>query len=608
MRCSKIKTSMGLSSILNLKYLKRLLGLFRLEYRSYKWHIILLGFLSFFGGFLEGFGVTAIIPLFSFIDKGKAESTDLISQFIEKFFNILHLPYTIKFLLIFILVIFLLKSVVLFLTNYISAYITKKYEKETREELLRLTLKSDWSYLLKQKIGHLNKVLNLDVENSSAMLTYISLILISFANLFIYSVLAFNVSPIIALLTVLFGLFVFFIFKPLLYKNKVLSGKVSELYKDIAHYVDEVILGIKSIKSMYLERQIIDCGRGSFEKMRSLNMRMAVLVHLTSALLQPMGIILIIGIFAYFYKFSAFSFAAFAVVVYAINKIFLNIQATQGQLNRLTTFEPYLVDLVNYKREAVKYKEKDMGDKEFSFNKRLEVKEVDFTYNKEKGILHNINFSVEKGEMIGIIGPSGAGKTTMTDLLLRLFNPTKGEILIDNIPINNIKLSEWRKNIGYVSQDAFLINDTVENNIKFYNDKMSNEDIIEAAKLANIYEFINQLPEKFNTIVGERGVSLSGGQRQRIVLARVLATKPEILVLDEATSALDSESEAQIQKAIEDFKGKITVIAIAHRISTIMSADKVISLDEGKIIEIGSPDELLRDINSYLYKVYNLKQ
>lgn len=602
------RVSAGLTSMLNIRYLKRLLGLFKIEYRAYKWHIVLLGFLSFLGGILEGFGITAIIPLFSFIDKGKADSADLISQFIEKFFAFFHLPFNLTFLLVFILVIFLAKSVVLFLTNYIAAHITKSYEKDTRSELFGLTLKTDWNYLLNQKIGHLNQILNVDVANSSAMLTYISFILITIANLTIYSLLAFNVSPLIAMLTVLFSIVIFFIFKPLLYKNKVLSQKVSELYKDVAHYVDEIILGMKSIKSMNLEEPIISSGKSNFEKMRFLNMKMALITHATSAMLQPMGIILIIGIFAYFYKLSTFSFAAFAVVIYAINKIFINIQAAQAQLNRMTTFEPYLTAIVDYKEEARKYQEKDIGNKDFFFDKAIEFKNVYFSYSSKKGVLKDINFSIKKGDMIGVIGPSGAGKTTVTDLLLRLFKPTRGGILIDGTYIRDIKLSQWRKRVGYVSQDTFLINDTIENNIKFYNDNVSQEDIIEAAKLANIYDFIEKLPEKFNTPVGERGMILSGGQRQRIALARVLAIKPDILILDEATSALDSESEMLIQKAIEDFKGKVTVVAIAHRISTIMSADTVIAIDKGKVIEKGTPKELLKDKESYLYKVYNLKK
>ena len=210
--------------------------------------------------------------------------------------------------------------------------------------------------------------------------------------------------------------------------------------------------------------------------------------------------------------------------------------------------------------------------------------------------------------MIGLIGPSGAGKTTIVDIILRLFNPTKGEILLDGNNINSININEWRKNIGYVSQDIFLKNDTIANNIKFYNDSISDREMKEAAKMANIYDFIQSCPDKFATVIGERGLLLSTGQRQRIVIARILARRPKILILDEATSALDNESEVQIQEVIENLKNKVTVLLIAHRLSTVMNCNKLLVLQDGEIKEQGSPKELLADENSYYYKVSNIRQ
>jgi ABC-type multidrug transport system fused ATPase/permease subunit len=597
----------GLFTIVNFVHLKKLFSLFGKEYGAYRWHIVLLGFLSFFGGILEGFGITAVIPIFSFVNKGKAESTDFISQFIEKFFSYLHFPFTIKFLLIFILSLFVVKAIVVFVASHISAHITTTYERETRNELLDLSLKSNWSHLSTQKVGYLNQILTTDVANSSALLTYISRFLITITNLIVYILLAFNISPIIALLTVAFGLVVFFIFKPLLYKNKVLSQEVAQLYKDSAHYVDEVVIGIKAVKSMFLERQVAGRGSKYFAKLKNLSMRMVVLKNITNALLQPLGMVLVVAIFAYFYKTAAFNFASFAVIVYAINKVFANVQIAQIQLHQVSSFSPYLSAIVNYKNDATQNKEKDAGGSAFAFTRQLEFKNVSFSYGADKGVLSQIDLSIKKGEMVGIIGPSGSGKTTVTDLILRLFKPNDGEILIDGESISSIQLSDWRANIGYVSQDAFLINDTIENNIKFYNSKISPADVVKAAQMANIYEFVEDLPEKLDTMVGERGTKLSGGQRQRIILARVLATNPEILILDEATSSLDSESEALIQEAIESLKGKITVLAIAHRLSTVMSADRLVVIEDGKIVEDGHPDELLKKQGGYLSRVYQLR-
>ena len=207
---------------------------------------------------------------------------------------------------------------------------------------------------------------------------------------------------------------------------------------------------------------------------------------------------------------------------------------------------------------------------------------------------------------MAIIGPSGAGKTTIVDLILRLFSPQSGEILLDDKNISEINLKEWRRSIGYVPQDVFLLNDTIENNIKFYDDSIAKETIIQASKMANIYETIKKLPDKFDTIVGERGMKLSGGQRQRVVLARALVRKPQILILDEATSAIDIESEKLIQEAIYKLRGKITILIIAHRLSTITNSDKIVIVDEGRVAEEGSPDILLKNKDSHFSKLYNL--
>ena len=172
--------------------------------------------------------------------------------------------------------------------------------------------------------------------------------------------------------------------------------------------------------------------------------------------------------------------------------------------------------------------------------------------------------------------------------------------------ISEINTTSWRKNIGYVSQDIFLLSDTIENNIRFYDPSISDQDIADAAKMANIYDVIQDQPDTFRTVVGERGVKFSVGQRQRIVLARVLARKPKILILDEATSALDNESEALIQRALENLKQKMTIIIIAHRLTTVMGCDKLVAIENGRIIERGTPDELLKNTDSYFYRTYNV--
>lgn len=587
------------------KRLFRFIQLFNTAFREYRLQIFAIAILSFLSGILEGFGINAIIPMFSIITGHPL--TDSISQAIVNFFSFFNLTYTVKYLLSFIVLLFIIKAIILFFANYTTARITADYAKNIRSELFKLTLGSNWTALSKQKVGHLEQILTTNVNNSAALLSYIGGFILVVSNLVVYSVIAINISFSIAVLTFVLGGFMFFLFKPLFYKNRITSAETVEKYKKLAHYVNENIIGIKTIKSMFVEGPVIKKASGYFERMKQLDITVESLKIFTNASLQPIGMIFIVGMFAFFYKTDTFNFVSFAVIVYVINKIFSNIQIAQAQIHTISSQIPHIMSILSYKEHATEYKEQNIGKQKFDFNDVLELKDISFSYHENQSILSLVSFSLEKGKMIGLIGPSGAGKTTLVDILLRLLHPTQGVVLLDGQKIDEINLREWRKNVGYVSQDIFLINDTIENNIRFYEESISHEDIVSAARMANIHLFIETLPDGYHTIVGERGTRFSGGQRQRIALARVLARRPSILILDEATSALDNESEALIQKAIERLKRTMTVIAIAHRLSTVMISDKLIVLKNGKLAEEGAPQELLKKKDSYFFKMYNVR-
>lgn len=581
--------------------------LFQRGYGEYKRQIIILTVLGFFSGLLEGIGVNAIIPLFSFVSENNNRSSDFISRTIENFFNFFHLDFNLHYLLIFISILFILKAIMLVIFNYINVKITSHYEQKTRSDLFCDTMLADWSYLLRQKIGYLEQVIITDISRSSALLRHLSGTILLATNLLVYTVIALNISAFITFITLFIGFILFLFFKPMFYKARIIAQHQADINKQVAHLIDEHMIGAKTIKTVHAESSVLKKAAEYFNKLRETSIQANFVSSVNYALVEPVGVIFIVVMFAISYKLPTFSFASFAVIIYLIQRIFSNLQVAQNRLQTISELAPYLGIIIKYKQDAAAHKEQDDGARDFKFNKKLEFKNVGFSYFKEKEILRQVNFLVEKGEMVGLIGPSGAGKTTIVDLILRLFKPSLGEILLDNAPVSDISLGQWREKIGYVSQDIFLLNDTIANNIKFYNEAISGDDLMAAAKIANIFDFIQEQPNKFETIVGERGVLLSGGQRQRIILARIIARKPELLVLDEATSALDNESEVLIQKAIENLKGKITVLAIAHRISTITNADRLIVLDKGKIIEQGTPEKLLKDTRSYFYKMYNIR-
>jgi subfamily B ATP-binding cassette protein MsbA len=236
---------------------------------------------------------------------------------------------------------------------------------------------------------------------------------------------------------------------------------------------------------------------------------------------------------------------------------------------------------------------------------KLDLRDVQFSYQDEP-VLKNINLRVAAGEIIAIVGVSGAGKSTLVDLIPRFYDVTAGEILLDGIDIRDVTIASLRAQIGMVTQQTILFNDTVRNNIAYGDIRKSDEEIIAAAKAANAHDFIVRMDQGYDTVIGEQGVRLSGGQRQRLCIARALLKNAPLLILDEATSSLDSETELEVQKALENLMAGRTTLVIAHRLSTIQNADRIVVLADGVIVEVGQHEELLK-INGEYRRLYELQ-
>jgi ATP-binding cassette subfamily B protein len=236
----------------------------------------------------------------------------------------------------------------------------------------------------------------------------------------------------------------------------------------------------------------------------------------------------------------------------------------------------------------------------------IELKNVSFEYEAGHPIIKDVSLSIKSGQMFGIVGKTGAGKSTIINLMARLYDVTGGEITIDGVPIRKIATEDLRRNIGIVSQETFLFMGTVADNIRYACPDAPMEEVIKAAKSANAHEFILKLPDGYNTVVGEGGVSLSGGERQRISIARAIIQNPNILILDEATASMDTRTERRIQAAIEQLGQGRTVISIAHRLSTLRNADVLCVIENGELKEIGTHDELIRRRSKY-FELYKLQ-
>lgn len=582
--------------------LNQTFGMYRIE-------LVLLIVLGLLGGVLEGIGIGAIVPLLSFLTSGTQGASNIVTATIAGVFSFIGIPFKFRTIIGLIVVLFFLRSIVLAVSTYIRASITANFMKKEMGELVSRTLRAKWGFILRQKAGYVQTTIVRDVQKTVILLEVLAQTIQSVTGFTMYLVVAIGISVNITILTLLLGAGLLLFFKPFVRKIRNIAEQTARLEKSVAHHITEHLFGLKTVKASGKEESVFEKIQGNLVSLRDLFVKNAIIRSLGTIFIQPIGFLFILAIFAFTYRTPEFSIAVFAAVAYLIQKIFVYIDSGQNALHSINELAPYADNINRYKQQAQEESEhSSYATKPFQFKKAITLVDVSLTYEGRGEILSGITASIRKGETVGIVGPSGAGKTSFVDILLRLFKPTNGSIFIDEENLENISLNDWRKHVGYVSQDLFLLNENIEGNIRFYDNSLSHGDVVEAARRAYIHDVIKELPQGFETYIGDRGIMLSAGQRQRVVLARVLARRPDVLILDEATSALDTESEHFVKKTIQELHGYVTVIIIAHRLSTVMEADRIIAINRGKIIEEGPPQDLLKDKNSYFHKRYHLKR
>ena len=495
-----------------------------------------------------------------------------------------------------IILAFLLKNLFLYLSFFNLAYVRSAVVRDIREKLYQHILRLPLSYFNKEKRGDTISRFTNDVKEVEwSLLGVIELyfkhpvaILIPLASLFFIS---FRLTLFVIVVLPVSGFLISRIGKKL--KGAAQAGQ--EKMAEVLSQLEETLHGIKIIKAF----SAVKDSEEKFRKMNDDHFRLMVKLHrkefLASPLSEFMGSLVIASILVYsgsliLNKDSALTgsiligyIAVFSQLIppsKAISEAFFRLKKGAASLDRIN--EVLTAD-----------QEKDsLGDTNLSFDKEIKLEDVSFGY-EENLVLKNINLTIQKGETLALVGPSGGGKSTLVDLIPRFHELESGSIKIDGKNIANVDLGTLRGVMGIVTQDAILFNDTAANNIKMGDYYLSGDQLMNAAKVANAHEFVRELPDSYNTNLGEKGMNLSGGQRQRMSIARAVAKEPPILILDEATSALDTESEKMVQEALQKVMKGRTSIVIAHRLSTIQNADKIVVLDKGQIAETGTHSELI---------------
>lgn len=550
--------------------------------------LVILTLLLFVGMVLEVFGLGILIPAISILlDPEMIEKTPMITSIKNLFPNFSHQNFVIFFLGATVLLYFI-KSLFLML-------LTHKQNRFLSNMMAFIANNLFSSYLTKPYSFHLNRNASELIKNIQVEINFLGVFFLSFITIFIeggfvVSVLAtlVYIEPVGAISIGLFYGLLSIIFLQFTKRKLSMWGKLrQELDTQVSKIALEGLGGIKDLlilgrtsffideylKKNYLKARMVS-NQGTVSQIPRFFLELISIAGLVSFIIlllfqgkDTSSLITILGVFV----------AATFRMIPSLNRIITAVQS-------LKYYSPAL-DVIYEELKLQKDKIELLNEIEvYNFKNKIEFKNVHFYFNERNKILNGINFIIEKGKTIGIIGESGSGKSTFVDLLIGLHKPKTGEIIVDGISGLQMKQT-WRNNIGYVSQSIYLTDDTIENNIALgvLESDINKDKISEILKQVRLEDLIRELELGIHTKVGERGVQLSGGQRQRIGIARALYHSPEILILDEATSALDSETEAEVMKSLNYFRGKKTIIMIAHRLSTLSECDEIWKIENGVI-------------------------
>ncbi len=620
--------------------MKHVLQLYKIMLRH--WGYLVSGLFFMFGfAFLSGLSLTIAIPLFDYVFVPRTsepvynESSeffqaigDTVNHFYEKAGGLFGLnDETIRasfieslkdvmsktdpwLLLMLICVIFLslviFKNIFFFTNKVLFASLRGKTIYEIRNIIFRKYLQQSLKFFnvnqagdsIVRMVNDVNIVSNMFIDQMFNLLRDLSL-LSFFAGVAIY--LNARIFFLSLIVLPIFSLLVSFLAK----KIKKYAKRIQEKFSDMFSNIEEVLNNMKIVKAFAREDYELD----KFKKINWQHYRFWRKSIVYASVNTPLGeihgtltaiVVLLIGGTMVLNPEQGFSYGAFMTFLFAIFSMLHPIKTltkAYGDIKKAQVSLDRIFFILNHKSE-IENAENPIHKN--SFDKHIIFKNVNFAYNEKAKILKNIQLEIKKGEKVAFVGGSGAGKTTLINLLPRMYDVSSGEILIDQINVNQIELKDLRRLFGTVTQESILFSDTIANNIRYGTlEDVSNVVVENAAKIAYADEFIEKLPDKYNEMLHSKGANFSGGQKQRLCIARAIVNNPPILMFDEATSALDTEAEKNVQVAIDQATKNRTVLVIAHRLSTVLSSDKIVVLDKGEIIGIGKHKELLKSCERY---------
>jgi ATP-binding cassette subfamily C protein len=547
-----------------------------------------------FAGVVEGFGLSLLLPLLGLAVRQDgiipgAEATNPSShleQIVSQAFDALGITPTVGLLLIIIVATMLLKALLMLVASKRVGYTVAEVVTDLRQKVIHALFAARWEFFIRQPVGTLTN--SMASETGRASKSYISGIkmLSSSIQTVVYGVIVILLSWTATLVAIAAGIIILVILKGFINKSRRAGKRQTKLAQSMIAVMTETLMMIKPLKTMGRE-QLADAVLGNTTEELGKAIKEKVYAGTAlSAFQKPVTIaVLAVGIY-YALVILKLPMVTMLVVVYIFKKFMDGLQRAQKDYQELVVAESAYWSMLDKVEAATKCEEQALGTRKVMLTRSIRLAHVSFAYNNDRWIIKNADFDFPAGSFTAIVGPSGAGKTTVVDLVTGLLRPDEGEVFIDDTPLCEIDLKHWRRMIGYVPQETLLLHDTVFANVTLGDRGFTDQDVEHALRAAGAWDFVKDLPEGMDTIAGERGHKLSGGQRQRVAIARALIFKPKVLILDEATTALDPNTEKAICSTLRKLRGELTIIAISHQPAVLEVADKAYRLENGIVLPV----------------------
>jgi len=542
---------------------------------------------SIISGLLQSAVVLSTIPLMYYLGMTGDESQHIsFIKIYDSIFETIGLDNSLFTVIIFMVLFQVGEAFIRYGIEVYSALVSAKVISDLRKEVISVTLEAKWQYFVTKRIGG---VINTVIEEVRRSVNGYKDTIIFLSNIVRGTILisiSFIVSPIISIGAIIVGIIFIVVFQKWITYAKDVGKKFNDSLIIIKSRLTDVLYGLKPLKAMNNDNFLLPILTKETTKLQELYYRGFVVSKLPWTFRQAF-VFIIIGLGLYFsVSYSLIPNVSLIALMLLFNRTLESFGAAQSGYQTIKSMEPFFMSLRKNVVQARDMKENWKGVITPVFNHTITADKLFFSYSNDS-ILSDVNFTIFKNSFVVIIGKSGSGKTTICDILCGLYEPNQGAIFIDNNNLNSLDINKWRKMIGYVPQDLILFHESIKENITLGDSTITNEEVINALNDAGVWDYISDLPEGIETVIGERGIRLSGGQRQRLSIARAIIRKPKLVILDEATTALDPKTEQRILSTMKKLTDKgITVVAVSHQRAVLEIADKVYELEKEKFREI----------------------